>query len=398
GLGWIFSETDWIKRSLSWLSFGKIRGSYGTAGNDQIGDYQYQSSNSPVNVEILYQGVGGLRGDYLSNPYLQWEDIRKLQGGIDLGFWKDRLLLNLGYAVNRSSNQLIPYVLPAVTGYTNITVNFPATMQNTSLEFMLNMIIVKTSNLKWTSSVNLTIPRNKVVAFPDIENTSYAGGRSGVILGQPNGVIVLHNFLGVDPLTGRYLVANGKEDGTPIQFPQKDPYVLINPNAGYYYGGWQNAITFKGVQMDFLFQFVRQMGNREFDYWNGTFGAGFFERGMGNQALSVFNRWQKPGDIARVAPYSADPAYVYRASLYPLNNTDAFYSFDASYIRLKNCSLSWQFPQPFLKKLGLQSGRIYSQGQNLFTITNYTGLDPETKSVTRLPPLRTWTLGIQIGL
>ncbi|MBO9573135.1 MAG: SusC/RagA family TonB-linked outer membrane protein, partial [Chitinophagaceae bacterium] len=203
GVGYIFSEEKWIERNLPWLSFGKLRASYGTTGSDQIGNYVYLSDNTAFQPDILYQGTRPMLVTRLNNPYVQWEETRKLQGGIDLGFWNDRILLSVTYAKNRSSNQLIQYILPLVTGFESITENFPAILENTSWEFMLNTVNLKSANLQWTSSVNLTIPQNKVVEFPNIEESSYAAFGSGIIVGQPKGVLSLVTFKGLDPATGR---------------------------------------------------------------------------------------------------------------------------------------------------------------------------------------------------
>jgi hypothetical protein len=105
--------------------------------------------------------------------------------------------------------------------------------------------------------------------------------------------------------------------------------------------------------------------------------------------VSVLDRWQKPGDVASVAAFSTKKTYYTTAS------SDYFYT-DASYIRLKNLSFSWQPPSPWLKKIHMQNARIYLQGQNLITITNYRGMDPENLSISSLPPLRLITAGIQV--
>ena len=158
-----------------------------------------------------------------------------------------------------------------------------------------------------------------------------------------------------------------------------------------YYGGMTHSFSYKKWQLDFLIQFVRKRGTRDFYYYNGVNFPGQFVAGYSNQPLSVLDRWQKPGDNATVTAYSTTP---YSATI---NSTDAFYSLDASYARLKNLTISWQWPQDVLKRARLQKARIYFRGQNLFTITNYTGLDPESGAAS-LPPLQIWTTGINFEL
>ncbi|MBO9572849.1 MAG: hypothetical protein J7497_11700, partial [Chitinophagaceae bacterium] len=257
-------------------------------------------------------------------------------------------------------------------------------------EFTLNTVNFKSLALKWATSVNLTVPRNKLVNFPGIENTQYADSTLGIIVGWPLGTMYLFKFSGMDPATGAYLVKD--KLGNPTTLGEGSPRQLFIPST-LYYGGFQNAFQWKSVQLDFLFQFVRQWGTRSYDYWNGLQAPGVQASGYGNQPVTVLDRWRKPGDQTPVGPYLASPNF-----LGILPNTDAFYTLDASYIRLKNISLSWQMPPVLCKKLGLQNGRLYSQGQNLLTFTNFSGLDPENQSSTSLPPLRTWTLGVQVTL
>jgi len=392
GLAWIFSQEPLLQKNLPFLSFGKIRASYGTTGNDQISDYRFLGLYYANSAGLLpYQNSTGLAIGNLSNPYLQWEETRKWQTGIDLGFWGDRILLNATYSLNRSSNQLIGYQLPSITGFTSITQNFPATVQNTSWEFLLSTNNIKKGPFSWQSSINLTIPRNKLVNFPNLEASSYS---NQLVIGQPISLIKVYHFYGVDPITGLYQVmdSHGTPTSTPDNLIDKNNIISSLPK---FYGGVQNTITFKGFEIDFLFQFVKQIGQITF-FNSGLFPPGAFSSGNSNQPTSVINRWQKTGDIAPIMRYSSSRTQLLQ-QLGIARTSDAAYS-DASYIRLKNLSLSWQLPQKWQQKALLANCRIYLQGQNLLTITNFKGMDPENKSYTYLPPLRVLTIGIQLTL
>ncbi len=165
-MAWIFTEEDFIKNHHSFLSFGKIRASYGSTGNDQIGDYRFLSLYNPMYG--AYQGSGGLEPTGISNPYLTWEATKKTQVGLDFGFFDDRIVTNITYSRNRSSNQLLEYSLPTITGQSGIIQNFPATVQNTSFEFTIQTSNIKSQNFTWSSSINFTTPGNKLIAFPDL--------------------------------------------------------------------------------------------------------------------------------------------------------------------------------------------------------------------------------------
>lgn len=385
---WIFSNEDFIRQNLSFFSFGKLRASFGTTGNDQIPDYLFLNLYKPVSSDIPYGGSTGLQPDGLVNSYLQWEETKKLQLGIDLGFFKDRILMNANYFRNRSSNQLLPYVLPNVTGFATITRNFPATVQNSGWEIILNSINVKSSNFNWSSSLNITVPKNKLVSFPNFEESPYT---TLLEIGQPLTIVKVFKSLGVDPATGAYqfLAKNGDVTSNPVH--PGDQIAIIN-TAPKFYGGISNNVQFKGLELDFLLQFVKQTA---LDYSLGGVRPGNLNFDQGNQPITVLQRWQKPGDITSIQRYSSDRRLA--SQFVSAQQSDAVYS-DASYVRLKNVSLSYQLPSSFQNKFHLQNARIYLQGQNLLTFTRYKGLDPETKSSLSLPPLRILTLGLRMTL
>jgi TonB-linked SusC/RagA family outer membrane protein len=394
GAGWIFSDEKWFQSTLPFISFGKLRGSYGITGNDQIADYSYLSLYNVSVSDILYQGTTSFNVTGLSNPFLQWEETKKLQGGIDLSLFNERIALGVTYAHNRSSNQLVTYSLPSLTGFTGFTKNFPATIQNTSWEFTLNTINVKGKSFNWTTSFNLTIPRNKVTSFPGIELTSYASGNNGVIVGEPIGIQKKYQYGGVDPATGGYMLLDtvGKSIvPTSLGSIKQSEKVSLLPK---YYGGISNTISYKGIQLDFLIQFVYQMGAKDMYYTNPLTSPGTFADGWSNQPVTLLNRWQKPGDNATIGRYNSD----YSLSIWPPYTVDGYSYAAGSYIRLKNVSLSWQLPKTWSKSAHLQSARLYFRGQNLATITGYKGLDPETRSTSTLPPLQMWTVGAKIEL
>jgi len=383
---WLFSKEKWVTDNLSWLSLGKLRASYGTSGNDQIGDYRYVSLYTASSYP--YQGLQALKPTNLSNPDLAWESDRKLEGGIDLGFFNNRLLVGASYYRNRSSNQLLTEPLSAVTGFPNIPVNLPALVQNTGTEFQLNTINVKSGNFSWTSSANLTIPSNKLLAFPGLSTSSY---KNAFVVGQPINVIKVFKSLGVNPQTGVYQFTAA--DGTPTYTPVSgvDNTTLINTDPKYY-GGLENSLQYKNLTLDFLFQFVKQIRQNELAL---VYGGGAIPGQASDQPVAALNRWQQSGDSKPYEQFSQNTSgMAYQAANY-FNQSNGAYS-DASFIRLKNLSLSYTVPSNWKQKLHVQNLRLYVKGQNLLTFTKYLGLDPETALA--LPPLRVWTAGIQLTL
>ncbi|HSZ32369.1 MAG TPA: hypothetical protein VK772_03615, partial [Puia sp.] len=172
GVGWIFSKEDFIHKAFSFLSYGKIKASYGTAGNDQIGDYQYLATYSPTIYP--YQNQGGLYPTSLFNPDFSWETNKKAEISLEVGMLKDRILFTGSFYRNRSSNQLVGYPLPLITGGSSVQSNLPAVVQNSGLEIELNTNNIKTKNFTWNSSLTLSIPRNKLLSYPNLDQSAYA--------------------------------------------------------------------------------------------------------------------------------------------------------------------------------------------------------------------------------
>jgi TonB-linked SusC/RagA family outer membrane protein len=395
GIGWIFSKEHFIQNTLPVLSFGKLRASYGTTGNDQIGDYQYLSLYSPYQVGVAYQNVvglapgGGNGGNALANPYLEWEETRKLQFGLDLAFIKDRISMAANYFENRSSNQLLNYTLPIITGFPEITKNFPATVQNSGWELSLNTSNIKTKNFNWVSKVNLTLPQNKLISFPGLATSAYEGL---LFIGKPISIVETYHFLGVDPTTGIYQFASshGGPTSSPNYSTDRTSFVNTLPK---FYGGFQNSLIYKGLQLDLFIQFVKRLGINPLHF--GTY-PGYFASGDYNQPTAVLNRWREPGDIAPIQEFTTSQGPLIQGAQLA-QQSDAVYE-DASFIRLKNISLSWQLPSLWSQKAHLESCRFFVQGQNLLTLTKYKGLDPETLSSQTLPPLRICTFGLKLVL
>ncbi|MET7000359.1 SusC/RagA family TonB-linked outer membrane protein [Chitinophaga defluvii] len=382
GAAWIFSKERFAENNLRFLNFGKLRASYGITGNDQIINYQFLNTWSGTTKP--YNGTNGLLPARLFNPDYRWELNKKFETAIELGLLDNRLFFNAAYFHNRSSNQLINFNLPSQTGFKTVLRNFPAVIQNAGLEMELRTTNVAKKNFSWTTGVNITFYRNKLVEFPGLENTSYA---TRYIIGQPLSVEQGYRFLGVNPQTGVYEFEDLNHDG---KYNSLD-YIVLGSADPKYYGGVNNTITFKGFQLDFLFQFVKQLGSHPIYSRSSNNGA------IGNLPVMTLDRWQQPGDVAPYQMFSTTsgtPAYNATNLIY---NSTAKLT-DASYVRLKNISLYYSIPERWGRVLKMKKCNIYVQAQNLLTITNYIGNDPEVASYLRTPPLKVITTGFQLSL
>jgi len=386
GLGWVFSKEKFVEKGLPWLSFGKMRASYGSVGSDAIGDYQFvrtYSFNGPT-----YQNTQTISPNGHANPYFQWQSTRKLEFGLELGLLRDKVNFSASYYRNRTGNQLVNSPLPDFTGFSTVVENLPAVVQNSGWEFTANTTNLKSSHFRWNSSFNISFQANKLISFPGIENTSY---NNIYAVGQSLSSILVYHYLGVDPQIGTYSFAAKSGTNNPVVGVDQN---WSKPFAPQYFGGLGNSFNYKGFSLDIFFQFVKQRGL----YTPSIGGApGTLSILTGNQPVSVLDRWQNPGDHTNIQQFTAsfnpnaNQAFAY------FTQSDGAIT-DASFIRLKNVSLSYSMPDSWQKKLHLRGMRIFLQTQNLLTITKYPGWDPENAMTFSVPPYRTITGGVEISL
>ncbi|WP_158622416.1 SusC/RagA family TonB-linked outer membrane protein [Pedobacter sp. KBW06] len=395
GAAWIFSEEPVIKKILPFLSYGKLRGSYGLTGNDQIGNYSYFQLYSSTNLRYgsaAYGGEGVLTPDKLENSTYRWETNKKAEGAIELGFFKDRILLTANYYQNRSSDMLVDYPLAATTGFSGIIRNLPALIQNSGWEFELSTINLKRKDFSWSSSFNISLPKNKLLRYDGLENSSYSNTYA---VGYPLSIAKTLLPYDVNPQTGVKEVRNAAGQVTTT-LALKDAVNIVDLFRKYY-GGLNNSFIYKGFSLDVFLQFSKQKGSytNPASFRSNDFGLVGF---IGNIPSELYdNRWSTPGQTgAQFQKLTQDLFRTQPGAKIPnLGALDPGYYVDITYLRLKNLSFSYTLPTSFRQKLKLQNARIFIQGQNLLTLTDYPGMDPENQS-RALPPLKTLTAGIQV--
>ncbi|MGS2762240.1 SusC/RagA family TonB-linked outer membrane protein [Sinomicrobium sp. M5D2P9] len=370
GGAWIFSEEPFIQNNIPFLSFGKLRGSYGTTGNDQIGDYGYLDAYEAT------PGPGGLYPTGLSNPDYSWEINKKLEAAIELGFLADRINLGLSWYRNRSSNQLVGYPLPGLTGFPTVQANLPATVENTGWEVEVSSLNIRSEDFRWQTFFNISFTENKLVSYPDIEQSSYANTYR---VGHPLNISLLYRYEGVDPETGFYSIADINEDGR-LDYEDR---VVIWDRGRKFFGGISNNISYKNFSLQFLWEFVKQEGKI----------SSLMEAGpYGNSRMEVMQALQEGSKFQRISQ-SSQATTAYSNVL----NT-VFLVEDASFLRLKTLSLGYSIPAEVLQTTGIKGCKLFLNGQNLITLTNYSGMDPERPGPgTSFAGLRTITCGVQLN-
>jgi TonB-linked SusC/RagA family outer membrane protein len=393
GAAWIFTQEDFMK-DIQAVSFGKFRASYGVTGNDQIQNYMYTPLYNAGSSSSAYLGTSILLPSGIANPDLKWETTKKLDLALELGFLKDRVMLKTDYYRNRTNNMLGYVTVPGQSGTTSYTGNLPAVIENKGWEFELSTTNISTKTVTWTTSLNVTLNRNKLVSFNDIANSSYA---TTYTVGKSVDAPMIYHFTGVDPQTGTPQIADLNKDGS-VGYLDRYTAPLGTP----YYGGLSNSISYKGFTVDFTFQF-----NHRKSYVNNALNMYYSPYGydMTNMSKAILNRWQEPGQTAAygAATKSYSSNYSYYAS------SDGNWG-DASFIKFKTLSLTYNLPKSWLAKARIANASLYARGQNLFTWAKqkYT-LDPETTlagtganlgtgQYIAFPQLRTLSVGLNLSL
>jgi len=375
GAAWLFSKEKFIPES-SILSFGKLRLSYGSTGNDQIGDYQYYDTFATTGAN--YQGVIGLQPTRLYNADFGWETNKKFEAAIETGFFKDRIFFTAAYYSNRSSDQLVGIPMPATTGFTVLNSNLDATVANSGLEFTLRTVNFDNGTFKWSTNFNISAAKNKLLSFPGLDGSTYA---TRYVVGESIEIIKLYHSTGVNPQTGLHEFEDMNGDGI-ISTSDKQ---VVKDLAPKYFGGIQNQLQYRNLQLDFLFQFVKR---ENYDYVSNVAGGGPY-----NLSTSMIDAWQHPGDQASHQMNTTGVNTTAVAAYNKYIESDATLT-DGSFIRLKNISLSYDLP--LKPSLGIKC-RLFVQGQNLLTFTSYKNGDPEFRFSGFLPPLKVYSGGMTLN-
>lgn len=378
---WRLTEEPFMK-NIHVISDLKIRTSFGLTGNDGIGDF---ASLGLYKGGYNYSQQSGIQPTQLPNPNLKWETTRQMGLGIDLGLLKDRISIVADIYYNKTSDLLLARPIPLSSGFSSITSNI-GDMENKGVEFVLNTVNVQ-GDFTWNTSLNFSANRNKVLKlFNGQPITDQGRGNNWVMEGEPIGVFVGYNFLGIDPTTGKEVYEDLNGDGV---ITTDDRKITGNPNPDFTLG-LTNTFAYKGFDFSFFLHGV--FGN---DVYNGTWMYLQAPTDLDQQTTAVLQAWKKPGDVTDI-PRITDGL---KSSRFIENG---------SFLRIKNVTLGYTLSKDLLKKLWLKSARIYVSGQNLYTFTAYTGMDPEVNYYSTdniimgtdfftYPQSRTILVGLNIG-
>ncbi len=386
-LAWRVSEEKFMK-PVSVISDLKLRVSYGLTGNDGIPDFQ---SLGLYTGRQNYNGQSGIAPSQLPNPDLRWETTQQTNVGLDISLLKDHINIILDAYYSKTKDLLINVPIPLSSGFTSVMSNV-GEIENKGLEYTLNSLNIDKA-IKWTTGFNIAININKVTRlYGDAPIDVSSWGNNRIMVGEPLGVFWGYRSLGVDPSTGDIAFDDVNGDG---KITSEDMTVIGNPNPKFS-GGLTNIFTYKHFELN-LFLFFNY-GN---DIYNGERMYIEAMKGPDNQLQTILDRWMKPGDITSVPRATeSDPNNNNR-------NSSRFIE-DGSYLRIKNVTLSYLFGPKFCEKLNIRFAKLFATVSNLYTFTNYSGMDPEVNyagsSSVRIgtdfftaPQPRGYTFGLTVG-
>ena len=400
--GWKLEEEEFVPEVFNQLKF---RASWGQTGNQEIGNYASQLTfGTGPNVVLDGSLFGSAIPQRIANPNLKWETTEQFNVGLDIGIQGGRYSATLDYFSKNSKDLLFNLPLPVASGYPSILSNV-GEVKNSGFEFLFNSTNITTDNFSWKTSLNFSAIKNKVVDLGRIESivtgSIQSVGNTAIIkegesLASYYGYVVKGIFQEGDDIAGS--AQPTAQPGFPIfedrdgdgTITPMDQTIIGNPFPDFTYG-IQNSISWKDFQLDFFFQGQEGADLININLIESLYPANFRRNRIAEQVL---DRWT-PQNTDTKWPSSVNP------NAYGASKVNSLTVQDASYFRLKNVMLSYNIP---VDKLDfLNALRVYVTGQNLFTITNYGGFDPEANSFGRsnvrvdyssYPLARTFLLGL----
>ena len=368
GAGWIMSEENFWKEKIKAVNFFKLKASIGRTGNADIPSFLRFGTFSGRDNNIQYNGDSIIFPIRLENPDLSWETTTTVDAGFEIGVLKDRITAEFAVYNKESRDVLLRTASPTSTGFKEYWQNI-GHIRNRGAELGITSYNL-TGQFKWKTTLNIARNRNLVVDVGTTPPDALSGsGDTRVVPGHPVGVNYLVRFSHVDPASGRpvYLDVDGNET---FEWRTENRVVVgnVQPQAQ---GGLRNTFEYKGFDLNILSTFT--IGGKIYD------DAAKRQYGVVSNWVmrdDIKDRWTTPGQVGAAYPrMTLDPATYGLDNEWNYNTTQWLY--DASYFRIKNVALGYNFKLSQEKKWSIAKLRIYAVGTNLLTFTKYPGSDPE---------------------
>lgn len=385
GLTWVASQESFVQK-LNAFDDLKFRVSIGTTGNQGTGDFPI-----PIFGRSAYGGAIGLTPAQPGNLDLTWETNRTVNIGVDFGILNRRLTGSVELYDRKTLDLFFPVPIdPSNSGFVNIPSNF-GSLRNKGIEIMLRGDIIKTKDFNWNLQGNFTYNQNRIL---DLPRDSTISGITILAKGKPLNSLYLVQYAGVNPNNGNAQYT--RRDGTITTTYSVNDRVILGTSDAPYFGGIATTLSYKGFDVGAQLNFFLGRDVFNNDRVNVTNPAYFFD----NMSVDVLNEWRKAGDITDVPRPTAGTSGG-TAPANPFQSNTTRFVEDASFWRLRNVTVGYTVPASIMNKAKLRSARIFLQGQNLLTSTDFKSFDPELTGASltgaQYPALKQTTLGVSIG-
>lgn len=382
GFMWNLKSEPFLK-DIEWLSSAQIALSTGTSGNSSIPDYDHLAL---VSGNANYEDQAGIYPSQSGNEDLSWEKLWSSNIALRMGFL-DRINLDIEFYNKKTTNMLM--LVPdsyALTGEGEHWDNIGA-MLNRGVEFNVSADVIRTKDFVWSVNANASYNKNKLLElYNGVQEYEVSTTATKLVVGHSVSEFYINRYAGVNPANGDALWYT-KDGQITNEFNEGDKVMTGKTFDAPWQGGFGTSLAWRGFSLAAQFSWVadRWMFNndRYFEESNGLYAA------YNQSKRLLYDRWKQPGDITDIPRHGVTPQF-----------DDRFLE-NASFLRLKNVTLAYAFPQRLLSKTNFfSSARIYLQGQNLLTFTGFTGLDPESSSnvyKAQYPMSRQFTLGVEVS-
>ncbi|HEX7905006.1 MAG TPA: SusC/RagA family TonB-linked outer membrane protein [Chitinophagaceae bacterium] len=390
GLSWSVMRESFMK-SIKWLNELKFRASYGTVGNDALDTYyEYQALYS---LGWNNAGEPGALASKVNNPDLTWEVNKTLNVGVEFGVLKNRISGSIEY-FDRGSSELLFDVPQGLSATITTKTENIGSMSNKGVEAQLNFDIIKSKNINWDLQLNCTSLKNKITKLPG--GNPITSGTKRLAEGKDIFAFYLRRWYGVDPTDGSGLFYAAKGTTTDYRLNAKGDTLTFNPtNAAYdyagtaipkFFGSLSSTISVEDFSLSFLLNY--QVGGK---FYDGNY-AGLMSISYGGSLhTDNLRAWKQPGDITDIPRLDINKTSQF-------NSQSDRFLIDASYLNVRNVTLSYKLPKSMLGKIGFDQAKIYVGGENLYIFSKRKGMNPaESFNGTNSPvyvPNRLVNLGV----
>lgn len=379
GAAWLMSSEPFLQQS-DLVSELRLRVSYGSAGNEEVGD-SYEAIEQFGGT--VYNGLGGVVLANLAKPNLTWEVRKTFNAGVDFGLVDNRVTGSVEVYHAITTGLYLNRQLSGTNGVNSILTNL-GRIRNQGIEISLNADLIRKGDFTWSVNLNHTFNKARVMEL-DGTDENISGTAINRVGERPNSIYLVR-YAGVDPADGEalYLAKDGK---TTTKVYDPNDRVITGTYDPPHFGAFGSNLTYKGISLGILFNYMKGHHIYNNDRANVENPAYV----VSNMSRELLTEWQQPGDITNIpSPYSN---FEYGTTRF-LEKGD--------FLRLRNVMLSYELPRSVLERVKIQSLQFFVQGQNLHTWHEFKGYDPEVATGllqgAQYPQLKTVTFGVNVGL